>query len=117
MANTTCEITWLSYLLSDIGISQSTPTTLFCDNQSALHIASNPMYHERTKHIEIDCHVICEKISSGPIATAKVSSANQIADLITKPFGKDQLKAVEGQDETFKFTQPILRRSVIHYAT
>jgi len=80
MVNTTCEITWLSYLLSHIGISQSTPTPLFCDNQYALHIASNPVYHERTKHIEIDCHVIREKISSGLITTAKVSLTYQIAD-------------------------------------
>ena len=97
MANTTCEITWLSYLFSDIGIPQSTPTPLFCDNQSALHIASNPVYHERTKHIEIDCRVIREKISSGLIATAKVSSANQIADLLTKPLGKDQFQRLKAK--------------------
>jgi hypothetical protein len=90
MANATCEITWLSYLLKDIGLPPPTSVPLFCDNQSALHIASNPVYHERTKHIEIDCHVVREKISSGLITTVKVSSANQIADLLTKPLGKDQ---------------------------
>jgi hypothetical protein len=86
MANTTCEITWLSYLLSDIGISQPTRTPLFCDNQSALHIASNPVYH-----------VIREKISSGLIAIAKVSSTNQIADLLTKPLGKDQFQHLKAK--------------------
>ncbi|WJX20513.1 hypothetical protein P8452_10060 [Trifolium repens] len=90
MANATCEITWLSYLMKDIGLSPSTSIPLFCDNQSALHIASNPVYHERTKHIEIDCHVVREKVSSGLITTMKVSSANQIADLLTKSLGKDQ---------------------------
>ncbi|CAL0331564.1 unnamed protein product [Lupinus luteus] len=90
MINATCEITWLSYLLKDIGLSPSKPISLYCDNQSAFHIASNPIYHERTKHIEIDCHVVCEKIYSGLITTMKVSSANQIADLLTKSLGKDQ---------------------------
>ncbi|PNX93189.1 putative copia-type protein, partial [Trifolium pratense] len=71
MANATCEITWLSYLMKDIGLSPSTSIPLFCDNQSALHIASNPVYHERTKHIEIDCHVVREKVSSGLITTMK----------------------------------------------
>jgi hypothetical protein len=61
MANATCEITWLSYILKDIGLPPPTSMPLFCDNQFSLHIASNLVYHERTKHREIDCHVVCEK--------------------------------------------------------
>jgi hypothetical protein len=64
MAATTCELTWLRCLFKDLQVPLK-PITLFCDNQAALHIAANPVYHKRTKHIEIDCHVVREKIQAG----------------------------------------------------
>ena len=84
MADTTCELIWLDYLLRDLHCSLTGPAKLFCDNQSALHIASNPVYHERNKHIELDCHVVREKLKSGFLKIMHVKSEHQLADALTK---------------------------------
>lgn len=85
LASATCEIQWLLYLLNDLHITCSKPPVLYCDNQSALHIAANPVFHERTKHLEIDCHIVREKLQAGVLKLLPVSSQDQIADFFTKP--------------------------------
>ena len=74
MSQSTCEIIWIHHLQSKIGVKHYTPAKLLCDNQAALHIASNLVYHERTKHIEADNHFICEKIQENFISTGYVKT-------------------------------------------
>ena len=65
MAATTYEIIWLHQLLADFGVHLAQSTLLFCDNQASIHIATNPIFHERTKNIEIDCHFVRDKVAAG----------------------------------------------------
>ncbi|KAM1046992.1 hypothetical protein PS2_026160 [Malus domestica] len=97
MASITCELTWMRYLLRDLQVTHHKPARLYCDNQAALHIAANPVFHERTKHIEIDCHIVRERILSGAITTTHVSSANQLADIFTKPLGQGMFHPILGK--------------------
>jgi hypothetical protein len=84
MAHATCELVWLKHLLQELHFCEVGQMELVCDNQSALHLSSNPVFHERTKHIEVDCHFIREKIISGVIRTSFVNSKDQLADIFTK---------------------------------
>ena len=79
-----CELVWIKQLIQEQKFCEVQPMKLYCDNQAALHIVSDPVFHERTKHIEIDCHFVREKLLSKEIATEFVSSNNQLADILTK---------------------------------
>ena len=78
------EILWLRGLLSDLGFPQSSPTPLHADNTSAIRITENPIFHERTKHIEVDCHFIRDEYLRNVISLPFISSGLQIADIFTK---------------------------------
>ncbi|XP_043710546.1 uncharacterized mitochondrial protein AtMg00810-like [Telopea speciosissima] len=97
MAVAICELTWLSYLFQDLGLSPPARIPLYCDNQAALHIAANPVYHEHTKHIEIDCHVVREKIQLGLLHPTKIPSAEQVADIFTKSLGRVQFQHLKSK--------------------
>jgi hypothetical protein len=84
LAAATCELQWLLYLFKDLHLSCSKSPVLYCDNRSAIYIAANPIFHERMKHLEIDCHLVREKLLSGLMKLLPVPSKHQLADLFTK---------------------------------
>jgi hypothetical protein len=88
-----CELQWLVYLLTDLGVSCVKPPVLYCDNQSALHIAANPVFHERTKHLEIDCHFVREKLLQGVFKLLPIHTTSQLADFFTKPLPSKSFQA------------------------
>ncbi|XP_039169649.1 uncharacterized mitochondrial protein AtMg00810-like [Eucalyptus grandis] len=90
MAKTTCQIVWMRGLLKDLGIEVQGPTRVYCDNDAALKLAVNPIVHERTKHIEVDCHFTREKIQEGMIETRGIGTMEQPADIFTKPLCQRQ---------------------------
>ncbi|RVW98210.1 Retrovirus-related Pol polyprotein from transposon RE2 [Vitis vinifera] len=94
MALATCELVWLKHLLRELRFGKDEQMKLICDNQAALHIASNPIFHEKTKHIEVDCHFIREKIASGCVATSFVNSNDQLADIFTKSLRGPRIKYI-----------------------
>ncbi|CAN1165361.1 Retrovirus-related Pol polyprotein from transposon TNT 1-94 [Linum perenne] len=92
LAQICCEVQWMKSLLEDFGVTQEKPIQLYCDNQSAIHIARNPVFHERTKHIEIDCHVVRERLQSGMIQLSYVPTEVQLADAFTKGLPAPRLR-------------------------
>ena len=85
MSSTASEIVWIEGLLQDLQVHVTLPIYMFCDNQAAEHIAQNPVFHERTKHLKRDCHYVREQVEAGFLQTTHVQSSAQLADLLTKP--------------------------------
>ncbi|GJV15040.1 ribonuclease H-like domain-containing protein [Tanacetum coccineum] len=93
MASATCKVMWVLKILKDLGQNDLTPMALNYDNKSAIQIATNPVI-EKTKHFDIDVHLVREKVASGHIKTMKVDSKDQVADVFTKALGSVQHNAL-----------------------
>ncbi|KAG7545539.1 Reverse transcriptase RNA-dependent DNA polymerase [Arabidopsis suecica] len=85
MAVTTKELLWFNQILKDLHIKMESQAKLFCDNKSATYIANNAVFHERTKHVEIDCHITRDQVKNGFLKVLHVDTGNQLADILTKP--------------------------------
>lgn len=83
MSQACLEILWLQGLLIELGFRQTTPT-LYRDNTSAIHLTTNPIFHERTKHIEVDCHFIRDAFEDRAISFPHVTNTLEVADISTK---------------------------------
>jgi hypothetical protein len=82
-----CQGVWLSRLLSDLTCSE-VKFKLFIDNKSAQELSKNPVYHERTKHIDTCYHYIRECVANGVVEVEHVSTDRQLANILTKPLGR-----------------------------
>jgi hypothetical protein len=86
------EIAWLRSLLKEIGFEQLAPTPLLCDNKSALLMVQNPVFHDRTKHIDIKYHYVRQQYQAKVIELLSVRSEDELADFLTKPLKPQQLR-------------------------
>lgn len=79
-----CVNLWIYQLMTKVSLQVQLPTMLWCDNQVAIHIASNLIFHKRTKYIEIDCHCVLEKVKHNLVTTGHVKTSEQMGDIFTK---------------------------------
>ncbi len=85
-----CEVAWLRKLLGDLGLHVDRHVVIYCDNFSSIQLARNPMFHARTKHIEVHYHFIRKKVLAGEIDLIYVSIEDQVVDISTKVLEVDK---------------------------
>jgi histone deacetylase 1/2 len=85
VANATAEVMWIQTLLQELKVSTPKAAKLWCDNIGAKYLSANPVFHARTKHIEVDYHFVRERVARGLLEIDFVPSGDQIADGFTKP--------------------------------
>jgi len=85
LANATAKIMWIQTLLQELGVPSPRAARLWCDNLGAKYLSANPVFHARTKHIEVDYHFVREHVSKKLLEIEYIASGDQIADGFTKP--------------------------------
>jgi hypothetical protein len=88
------EAYWLRGLLANLGYVQTQPTPLFCNNQSAIRLVHNPVFHKYTKHISITYYIIREHEQSGEIVVQYINTNDQLVDILTKPLARDKFQQI-----------------------
>lgn len=97
MSQVASKVTWVVKLLEELGVTSLKPVTLYCDNQFATHIGKNPVFHERTKHIEIDCHFTRDKVLEGLLQLSYTPTNQQLVDILTKILPSPQQNIILSQ--------------------
>ncbi|KAM3405620.1 hypothetical protein ACQJBY_008243 [Aegilops geniculata] len=90
IADATAEIIWVQSLLGELRIPPTRSPVLWCDNIGATYLSSNPVFHARTKHIEVDYHFVRERVGQKLLSIKFISSKDQLADIFTKPLPQPQ---------------------------
>jgi hypothetical protein len=83
-----CQGVWLRRLLNDMIGKRSSATTIYIDNKSAIQLCKNPVFHDRSKHIEVRYHFIRECVDTGTICVEHIRTGEQLADILTKPLAR-----------------------------
>ncbi|XP_019157304.1 PREDICTED: uncharacterized protein LOC109153871 [Ipomoea nil] len=94
LADVFAEVTWVVSLLRELGLYSGGPATLWCDNLGATYLCANPVFHARTKHVEIDYHFVRGKVASEEFVVNYVFTADQFADIFTKPLSAPRFTAL-----------------------
>jgi hypothetical protein len=95
MANATAEIVWVQSLLRELGIRSPPVARLWCDNIGATYLSANPVFHARTKHIEIDYHFVRERVAQKLLHVRLIGTGDQVADGLTKPLTVRKLEELK----------------------
>jgi hypothetical protein len=95
MANATAEIVWVQSLLREHGIRSPPAARLWCDNIGATYLSANPVFHARTKHIEIDYHFVRECVAQKLLHARLIGTGDQVADGLTKPLTVRKLEELK----------------------
>uniref|UniRef100_A0A2N9EGM1 Uncharacterized protein n=1 Tax=Fagus sylvatica TaxID=28930 RepID=A0A2N9EGM1_FAGSY len=92
LASGAAELAWIRQVLCDLGIVLPHAPIMWCDNTSAIALASNPVFHSCTKHIEVDYHFVRERVVHGDLSLLFISTDDQLADLFTKPLSTQRFQ-------------------------
>ena len=93
LANATAEVMWIQTLLYELGTKAPKAARLWCDNIGATYLSANPVFHARTKHIEVDFHFVRERVARKLLEIKFIPTGDQLADGFTKPLQVKQLQA------------------------
>ncbi|XP_019184399.1 PREDICTED: uncharacterized protein LOC109179349 [Ipomoea nil] len=97
LVDVSAEVTWVVSLLQELGLHSGQPATLWCDNLGATYLCANPVFHARTKQVEIDYHFVRYKVASGDFVVNYVSTTDQLDDIFTKPLPSPRFSTLRGK--------------------
>ena len=95
LANATAELIWVQSLLGELGVPQPKVPILWCDNIGATYLSANPVFHARTKHIEVDYHFVRQRVADKQLQVRIISTDDQVADGFIKPLTEGKLHAFQ----------------------
>jgi hypothetical protein len=87
-----CEAVWLRKLLADLFGHEMDSTVIHCDNQSCVKLSENPVFHDKSKHIEIKYHYIRDMVQRKAVHVQYLSTHEQVADVFTKPLARTKFE-------------------------